>query len=137
MSFPRVVLDTNILVSSLWGGAPRRLLRLWQRGRLRVLMSPPILEEYLTVLARFHPAEDDLDTLTALLGHPRLTEWVVPTVRFHVIPEDPTDHRFLECAVEGRADAVISGDRHLLRLKRFREIPMLSPSAFLRQFEGT
>lgn len=98
-------------------------------------MSQPILEEYLAVLGRFHPAEDDLDTLTALLGHPRLTEWVVPAMRVHVIPDDPTDHRFLECAVAGHADAIISGDRHLLRLKRFHEIPILSPSAFLRQFE--
>lgn len=98
-------------------------------------MSQPILNEYLTVLARFQPAEEDLDTLVALLGHPHLTEWVAPTTRLHVITADPTDNRFLECAVAGHADAVISGDRHLLRLKQFRGIPIVPPAAFLRRLE--
>ena len=131
MTRPRVVLDTNVVVSSLWGGFPGRVVRLWQQGRLRVLVSQPIVEEYLSVLARFHPAEEDLDALVALWGHPDVTEWITPTVRVHEIPEDPADRRFLECAIAGHADAIVSGDRPLLRLGTFHEIPILAPRAFL------
>lgn len=134
MSPPRVVLDTNVLISSLWGGLPRHLIRCWQTGQLRLLLSQAILTEYLTVLGRFHPPPEDLDTFVALLGHPRLTEWVAPAMRLHVITADPPDNRFLECAVAGHAEALISGDRHLLQLKTYHEIPILSPAQFLRQF---
>ena len=134
MSPPRVVLDTNILISSLWGGLPRRLIRCWQTGQLRLLVSRAILAEYLAVLGRFHPPAEDLDTFVTLLGHPRLTEWVAPAERLHIIAADPPDNRFLECALAGQADALISGDRHLLRLRQFHDIPILSPAQFLRQF---
>lgn len=131
---PRTVLDTNVLVSSLWGGHPGRVVRRWHRGALRVLMSPPILKEYLSVLGRFRPAEEDLDLLVALLGDARITEWVSPKERLHAIAEDPADNRFLECAVAGHADAIISGDRHLLRLAEFQAIPILPPRSFLQRW---
>lgn len=131
MSRLRVVLDTNVLISSLWGGLPGRLVRLWQGGRIRVLMSLPILEEYLAVLDRFKPDEEDNDRFAALLGHPHLTEWVSPREEILVVTADPSDNRFLECAAAGRADAIISGDHHLLDLKQFEGVPILSPRTFL------
>jgi putative PIN family toxin of toxin-antitoxin system len=134
VSPPRVVLDTNVLISSLWGGLPRRLIRCWQTGQLRLLLSQAILAEYLTVLGRFQPTPEDLDTFVALLGHPRLTEWVAPAVRLHIVTADLPDNRFLECALVGHAEALISGDRHLLRLRYFHNIPIVSPAQFLRRF---
>lgn len=131
MTRPRVVLDTNVLISSLWGGLPGRIIHLWQKGRFHILLSQPILEEYLAVLLRFGPTEEDLDALVALLGHPHLTEWLTPALHLHVISTDPTDNRFLECAVAGEADAIVSGDRYLLKLKQFREIRILTPREFL------
>jgi len=98
------------------------------------LMSQAILNEYLAVLARFRPAPEDVDTFVALLGHPHFTEWVTPTVRLHVIAADPPDNRFLECALAGKADALISGDRHLRKLQHFHGIPILSPAQFFRRF---
>jgi len=133
VSPPRVVLDTNVLISSLWGGLPRRVINHWQGGQLRVLMSPAILDEYLSVLTRFQPTPDDLDALIGVLGHPRLTEWVHPTTHLHIITTDPPDNRFLECALAGEADTIISGDRHLLNLKVYQNIPILTPAQFLRR----
>jgi len=131
---PRIVLDTNVLISSLWGGYPRKVVRRWHKGNVCVLMSQPVLEEYLAVLERFKPMEEDLDTLVALLGDARITEWVSPTEHLNVIAQDPPDNRFLECALSGRADAIVSGDRHLLRLAHFQEIPIMPPQVFLRRW---
>lgn len=55
----------------------------------------------------------------------RAGEVVQPSTRLHVIAEDPEDDRVLECAVEGRADAIVTGDRHLLKLGTFRRISIL------------
>lgn len=99
------------------------------------LLSQPILEEYVSVLIRFRPTEEDLDLLTTLISHPKITEWVTPTLRVHVIADDPSDNRFLECAQAGKADAIVSGDRHLLCLNTFHNIPILSAKTFLTRFE--
>lgn len=132
MSPPRVVLDTNVIVSSLYGGLPARIWRLWREERLRVLMSQPIVDEYVRVLQRFPIPAEVSDELVALLGHRDVTEWVQPLVRIHEIVEDPPDNRFLECAVAGQADAIVSGDKHLLRLETFHGVPILTPRAFLQ-----
>jgi predicted nucleic acid-binding protein len=58
-----------------------------------------------------------------------------PKITLQVIAEDPTDDRILECAVAGRADLIVSGDRHLRKLKSFREIGIVQPSDFLRTLE--
>ncbi len=135
MNRPRVVLDTNVLISSLWGGTPGKIVRLWQKGGLRALLSREILEEeYMEVLSRFHPAEEDLDTFVALMGSSHLTEWIAPPIHLHVIQSDPSDNRFLECAVAGHADALVSGDKHLLDLKQYEGIPILTPTVFLNRF---
>lgn len=133
---PRVVLDTHVLISSLWDGLPGRLIHLWQGGKIHVLLSAPILEEYLAVLARFDPGEEELDRFAALLGQSHLTEWVSPQEKVSAVVEDPSDNRFLECAVMGKANALVSGDRHLLKLKQFEKIPILSPRTFLSRWKA-
>lgn len=57
-----------------------------------------------------------------------------PSERLSIIAEDPSDNRVLECALSAHADAIVSGDRHLLVLKVFRGIPILSPQVFLVQW---
>ena len=65
------------------------------------------------------------------LGVPPLAKVRVHS-SFQIIPEDPTDDKFLACAVDGRADCIVTGDRHLLRLETFRGIRILSPEEFLK-----
>jgi predicted nucleic acid-binding protein len=57
---------------------------------------------------------------------------VVPRIALDVIHDDPDDNRILECAVAGHADVIVSGDRHLLRLKSYEGIPIVRPVDFLR-----
>jgi putative PIN family toxin of toxin-antitoxin system len=133
----RVVLDTNLVVSRFLSdrGAPARIFELWRRTAFELLASEPILAEYRRLLAypkvqtHHRHSDEKLDKLIA--------EWrqfvvlVEPAETLDVIPDDPADNRILECAVAGDADFVVSGDRHLLTLRQFRGIVILSPAAFL------
>jgi uncharacterized protein len=116
----------------LYPGRPLfQLVRLAARHRYRLLISPAIVRELGRVLEEeFDIAErvkiQRLKTLT------RAAEIVSPRIILEVIKEDPPDNRILECAVEGKADLIVSGDRHLLRLKSYRGIPVVRPIDFLR-----
>jgi putative PIN family toxin of toxin-antitoxin system len=94
-------------------------------------LSRPILEEYLAVLQRAGVRRPLLESFMALLQDPERAVVVVPTGRVDIIREDPTDNMFLECALEARADYIISGDRHLKRVGRFGAIEIHSPRAYL------
>jgi len=133
----RVVLDTNVVISGFLspGGPAASLVDLWAEGKITVLVSPPLVEEYLGVLARpkfdrAGPTAERLHLLQELIALDN-TELVVPKEKVAVIKEDPADNLVLECAAAGRADYIVSGDGHLLRLEKFREIPIITPRRFL------
>lgn len=133
MTPQKLVLDTNVVISSLWGGNPRRILDLWQEGHFKLLVSLATLQEYQKVLERFKISEDDLETFFALFTSPKLTILVHPKHRHNVIKDDASDNMFLDCAIEGKAHCIVSGDIHLLKLKVFENIPILSPTQFLHK----
>ena len=129
----RVVLDTNILVSALiFTGISSELVPLWQRSAITVLLSRGILEEYLRVLSypKFQLSEAEIKALIEeeLLPY---VEVVNPRRRLRVVERDPSDDKFLECAVTGKAQVIISGDKDLLSLGRYRQIRIQSPAQFL------
>lgn len=132
MPRPNVVLDTNILVSSLWRGRCWDVIRLWRDGHLTLVVSSAVLREYLDVLGRFVSADLLREWADVLTDTTRII-MVEPTERVEAIREDPADNRFLECAVAAGAEAIVSGDHHLLALGTFRGIPILTPAAFLRR----
>jgi putative PIN family toxin of toxin-antitoxin system len=132
----RAVLDTNTLVSALlFSGTAARLVPLWQSGRLQLLLSRPILQEYLRVLAypkfRLTPEEIRglLDEVLPFVESVRVRE------RLSVVRRDPADDKFLECAVAGRAAYIITGDRDLRTLGSYRRIAIVTPAEFLDQLE--
>ena len=128
----RIVLDTNVFVSGVFfAGPPFQILRAWRDGKVKLIASLEILEEYDRVgraLARRFPGIDldpvfDLSAVGAeLVSSPGLPEPVC---------EDPEDDKFLACALAGRSKHVVSGDRHLLKLTGWRGIEVLSPRRFL------
>lgn len=132
---PRVILDTNVIISSFWGGNPGEIVDLWKEGRILLLISLPILKEYLAVCARFGLTDVQLKERGLLFLESPFSALLHPHSSIGVIEEDPPDNRFLECAVDGGANFIVSGDRHLLRLKAFRNIPILSPTDFLKQVQ--
>ena len=130
----RLVVDTNVVISSLWGGNPRELVDLWQNGAVHVVSSQEIIEEYMMVLARFGLAKVDLKKWAeSFFGK---TEKVKLDKDVQVIDEDLSDNLFLECADKGLADYIISGDRHLLKLKKYKGIKIIKMAEFLNIYNG-
>lgn len=130
------MLDTNVIVSALlWTGAPHALLHAARTGTAVLVSSPALIEELRAALARpkLAPRITDLGTSAGELMESRLRRLVVvePATVEPVIAEDPDDDRVLACAVAGRARCIVSGDRHLLDLKRYRRIVIRTPAAAL------
>lgn len=135
-SVSRVVLDTDVLVSALlFRGRTNALVSLWARGKIRPLVSKEVLVEYLRTLSypKFELAKTEVLSLLEEYFLPYADPVKVDT-KFRVISHDPDDDKFLDLAVCGRADAVISGDKHLLELGEFRGIPIVRAGVFLEKF---
>ncbi|HCS48494.1 MAG: putative toxin-antitoxin system toxin component, PIN family [Candidatus Aminicenantes bacterium RBG_19FT_COMBO_58_17] len=131
---PRVVLDTNVIISALlFRGLPSRLIPLWQKGKMTLLVSSQVLKEYLRVLAypRFELAAQEIKSIIEVELLP-FVEAVRVESKIRVIAKDPSDDKFLELAVDGKADFLISHDKHLLGLGVFRGTQILSVAEFLR-----
>jgi putative PIN family toxin of toxin-antitoxin system len=128
----RVVIDTNVLVSGLlFGGAPGEIVNAWKEGRIQPICSAEIVEEYLKVLAypKFRLSEEEIDFLVTNEILPFFEVVEVKSGRSYV-KKDPSDDKFVRCAVAGRARAIISRDEHLLGLVR-SPVPVVSPVEFL------
>lgn len=135
----RLVLDTNILISAvMFGGKSRRVLESVINGQHRLLTSVAILDELVGVLGgeKFQWPEEHAASVRQELAD--VADLIRPKRRLRVVKRDPSDNRIIECAVEGEglAHAIISGDKDLLDLGRYRHIPILTPSEFLRTQEG-
>jgi uncharacterized protein len=130
----RVVLDTNVIVSALvFGGVPRGILELAQAGQCELFYSQPIQTEVRRVLA------EKFDWPQAMLQQALPVLWsmgtlVAPLITLNAVPADPDDNRILECAVEAQAQVVVSGDHHLLTLKNYRSISIVTPRQFIEVF---
>ena len=132
-----MVLDTNVYVSAFTfpRGVPWRVWRHAFHQRYRLLVSPAIVREVARVLREdFHWEERRLRRRLKLLV--RMGEIVTPQSTLHVILHDPDDNRILECAVEGQAHLIVSGNRDLRRLKVYQGIPIVTPTDFLRTLGG-
>lgn len=126
----RVVPDANVVASGIfWAGPPNQVLRRCLSGKDTLLVSVPILAEYREVIRRLAGAEPAIfsrwDLLLTAVG-----EMVEPQ-RLGGVCRDADDEKYLEAAVGGRAQALVSGDKAILVLNEIRGIPILSPRAFL------
>lgn len=129
----RVVPDTNVLISAIiFGGPPEQMVLLARQQRLRLVISSATLDELRRVLKRkFHFADAAVFRAELLLRE--ISDVIEPLETIAVIKDDASDNRVLEAAIEGNADAIVSGDRHLLRLKSYRDIPIWTVRELLEQ----
>ena len=129
----RVVLDTNVYLSAflIRDDSIANLWRFAETGRYTVVISPFILREFMKKLReKFTVPEAERETIKRKVA--RITTIVQPKTVPAVIADDPDDNHVLACAVEGNADLIVSGDRHLLTLKEYEGIPIVRPVDFLR-----
>lgn len=132
MKIPKVVVDTNVFVSAAFlKGRSAVLMERWKEDKFVLLFSPDIFDEYFEIIAcpKFKQEEGVIRELADLLTEKGLA--VEPQVVLDVVKEDPDDNKFLECAVAGEADFIVSGDRHLLRLQEYHGIKILRISQFI------
>lgn len=133
----RVVFDTNVIVSSLQfpQGTLGGIWHPFHDGKYGLILSKFIVSETARKLRqKFYWEEVELQhELRAIV---RKAEIVEPKTVPRAIPDDPDDDHIVACAVEGRADLIVSGDRHLVSLSQYDGIPIVRPIDFLRMVGG-
>ncbi len=133
----KVVIDTNVFVSSFFGGNPRRIIDYWFSGKLILCVSRPILKEYFDVLGRFQFDREDLfrrlmtsfkkNLNTIFVDTPKEQNW---------IEADPEDNKFIACAISLHAEYIVSGDPHLKGAGRIEGVEIVSPREMLNLLEA-
>ena len=133
---PRVVLDTNVLVSGLLGGTATDVIRRWRAENFQMILSPAIMAEYESVLNRpkFKLPKWVIQGLFAYIRE--RAAWVMPAAEGSGVARDPSDDKFLFAAASGRADWLVSADPDLLDLKELRNIPIVPPWEFLSMLDS-
>ena len=133
----KVVLDTNIWLSGIfWQGNPYKIIKLAEQRKIEIIISRDIIEEIIEVLNRDSRFQRFIENRKASISDLIKTTLYIATLietktKIHVIKEDPDDDKILEAAVDGKADYIISGDRHLLDLSQFNEIKIIKAKEFL------
>ncbi len=133
----RLVLDTNTAISGLlWHGVPGRLIDAAQSRTLSLYTSALLLAELRGVLLREkfagQLAARGLNAVTVFDGYASLTTIITPAIIAPTIANDPTDDAVLACALAAKADLIVSGDRHLLVLRNFQDIPIVTAAEAVR-----
>ena len=128
----KIVLDTNVFISGvLFNGNCRIILNEVIEGKLKLFISEKILIEVADVLSRKKfdfPPEIIRHIITEI---EQISEFVSPKIEHKIISKDPDDNMIIDCAVESTADYIISGDNHLLEIKSYKNIKIISPRDFL------
>ena len=133
----KVVLDTNVFVSSFFGGNPRKIVDLWKNGEITLCLSKTIIDEYIEVLKRLGlQNENELEELLNLFARGFNVIFTAKTPELDVVKEDPDDDKFIECAVALNTKYIITGDKALTSIQNYMGIAILNPKDFLIIYEN-
>lgn len=131
----RVVLDTNVFISGIfWSGPPYEILKAWQNNKIRLILTQEILEEYHRVAATLsaeYPSiklDDFIELLTLN------SEICFPKELSQKICRDPDDEKFIACALGGKANILISGDKDLLEIPKIYKLTVIKPKQFCCEY---
>ncbi len=127
----KVVLDTNIFISGIfWKGSSNKVILNWREGKFTLVTSLEAVSEIIKILKDFK----------IKLSDEMIKEWVDlivrnsmivdPKEKIEAVKDDPKDNIFIETAVAGNVDYIVSQDNHLLKLKEFRGIKIITPEEF-------
>lgn len=127
----KIVCDTNALAAgSLFPSGPSGfILQQWENGKLIIITTPSILDELQRVLEEnFNVSKQDADYTRHLFAYK--SQYITETPSLDIIKSDATDNMFLEAASAGKADFIVSWDKHLLKFKEFNGIKIINPPDF-------
>ncbi len=130
ITLKKVVLDTNTLISGiLWDGNEARVIEEAENNKVQLFILQKLLQELEGVLKRekftrkLEGKESTVEQAVAKIA--LIATLIEPAKKINIIKDDPDDNRVLECAVTARADVIISGDKHLLKLQTYSGIDIL------------
>ena len=129
----KVVFDSNILIAALLlpGGRAEAAVANILDGVDDLVISRPIIHEVLSVLAsKFSRDKEELSRVAVVLGE--LGRIVEPSRRLYVLRDEP-DNRILECAVEGNAEAIVTGDKAMLAIGEYEGIRLVTLADYLKK----
>jgi putative PIN family toxin of toxin-antitoxin system len=129
----RVVIDTNIFISGIgWGGLPLKILKLWENNEFILVTSLEIIDEIEKVIEELNLSKELWEEWKKLIFE--RASLIDIKFKLNIKLRDPHDIKFLECAVNGGASFIVSGDKDLLEKERLQNINIVSPRKFLRLF---
>ena len=127
----KAVLDTNIFISGIfWKGASNKAIINWKEGKFTLVISLETVSEIIKILQDFKirlPDEMIKEWVDLIVRNSIIVD---PKERINIVKDDPKDNIFIETAVAGNADYIVSQDNHLLKLKEFRGIKIITPQEF-------
>lgn len=127
-----VVIDTNVLISGIfWKGKPYQVIKSWERGDFKLLISPEILIEYRRVLEDFSKRNPGVE-VGPVLQIIELNCEMVNARPIRGVCKDPDDDKFIGAALAGGAEFIVSGDQALLNVGTYQGVQIMNPSDFLK-----
>ena len=131
----RVVVDTNVFISSFFGGNPRKIIDLWKSGKITLCLSRAIVDEYVEVLRRMGlDGEGELEELLHLFAQGFHVLFAATTPKLKIVEKDPDDDKFIECAVALKSKIIVSGDKAMQDIGDYMGIRIQSPKQFLEVY---
>lgn len=128
----KVVIDTNVFISGIfWKGSSNKVLELWKRGTITLVVSSGIIDEIIKVLSDFKiqlPPDAIKSWINMILKNSILVE---PKEKLQLVKDDPSDNKFIEAAFASNAQYIISQDKHLIKLKEFKGLLILTPEELI------
>lgn len=123
----RIVFDSNVYISALlFQGIPGKILEMASKNELTLIVSDEIITETTSILKeKFNWPLHNIDKFVRRLSGISIN--IKPENKLSVIKERESDNRVLECAVYGDTNLIVSGDKHLLKLKKYQSIPIVRP----------
>lgn len=120
----RIVFDSNVYVSALlFKGMPGKVLNMAMKNEIILITSDKIITETVRILKeKFKWPVHNIDKFIRRLS--AISENTRPFIRLSIVKEKESDNRILECAVSGDANLIVTGDKHLFRLKKYKNIPI-------------
>jgi putative PIN family toxin of toxin-antitoxin system len=132
----KVVIDTNVFVSSFFGGNPRRIIDLWKEGKISLCLSREILDEYIDVLQRIGLKDEyEIEELLSLFTKGFNILFTTKTPKIKAVKGDPEEDKFIECAVALKGEVIITGNRAIKTLGGYMGIKILTPLEFLKSYK--
>lgn len=128
----KIILDTNILISAfIFGGKPRQILSLVSDEQIQAFTSLILIAEFFDVVNKKFDLSDEELALTKNQIENQFT--IVQPKKTIKISRDEDDNRVLEAAIQGNCSYIITGDKDLLDLKKFKNIKIVTPETFLNE----